>query len=120
MKDNLKISIFDISVVRLLIDQGVVTVKQTEEGYEIVGRGMFLILKNYSPDDYIKYVEDPLLKEEDGILYWGSRCIPKTEDIGFSVNFKASQILKKNYKKIRFIDIKDSIEGKRKKETLRW
>lgn len=120
MRDNLKISIFDISVVRLLIDQGVVTVKQTEEGYEIVGRGMFLILKNYSPDDYIKYVEDPLLKEEDGILYWGSRRIPKTEDIGFSVNFKASQILKKNYKKIRFIDIKDSIEGKRKKETLRW
>ena len=46
MKDNLKISIFDISVVRLLIDQGVVTVKQTEEGYEIVGRGMFLILKD--------------------------------------------------------------------------
>ena len=120
MKDNLKISIFDISVVRLLIDQGVVTVKQTEEGYEIVGRGMFLILKNYSPEDYIKYVEDPLLKEEDGILYWGSRCIHRTEDIGFRVNFKASQILKKNYKKIRFIDIKDSIEGKREKETLRW
>ena len=120
MKDNLKISIFDISVVRLLIDQGVVTVKQTEEGYEIVGRGMFLILKNYSPDDYIKYVEDPLLKEEDGILYWGSRRIPKTEDIGFRVNFKASEVLKKNYKKIRFIDIKDSIEGEREKEILRW
>ena len=120
MKDNLKISIFDISVVRLLIDQEVVTVKQTEEGYEIVGRGMFLILKNYSPDDYIKYVEDPLLKEEDGILYWGSRRIPKTEDIGFRVNFKASEVLKKNYKKIRFINIKDSIEGKREKETLRW
>ena len=120
MKDNLKISIFDISVVRLLIDQGVVKVKQTEEGYEIVGRGMFLILKNYSPDDYIKYVEDPLLKEENGILYWGSRRIPKTEDIGFRINFKASEVLKKNYKKIRFIDIKDSIEGKREKETLRW
>ena len=120
MKDSIKISIFDISVVRLLIDQGVVTVKQTEEGYEIVGRGMFLILKNYSPEDYIKYVEDPLLKEEDGILYWGSRRIPKTEDIGFGVKFKASEVLKKNYKKIRFIDIKDRIEGKREKETLRW